>query len=119
MANHFSPEFLNRIDETIIFDSLDEEDLLQIVGIVVSKVKVRMEDLGVNIDVSKKTLKWLVDKGFDKTFGARPLRRAVQRNLENQLAKRILSAEFKKGDFIKVHIKKDKLEFSLKSENKK
>ena len=119
LANHFRPEFLNRIDETIIFDSLDEEDLLQIVDIVVSKVKVRMEDLGVKIDVSKKTLKWLVDKGFDKTFGARPLRRAVQRNLENLLAKKILSAEFKKGDFIKVHIKKDKLEFSLKSENKK
>jgi ATP-dependent Clp protease ATP-binding subunit ClpC len=80
LANHFSPEFLNRIDETIIFDSLDEEDLLQIVDIVVSKVKLRMEDLGVKIDVSKKTLKWLVDKGFDKIFGARPLRRAVQRN---------------------------------------
>ena len=63
LANHFSPEFLNRIDETIIFDSLDEEDLLQIVDIVVSKVKLRMEDLGVKIDVSKKTLKWLVEIG--------------------------------------------------------
>ena len=119
LSNHFRPEFLNRIDETIIFDSLDDNDLLKIVDIVVSKVKNRMEDLGVKIDVSKGALKWLVEKGFDKMFGARPLRRAVQRNLENQLAKRILSGEFKKRSNIKVQVKKDNLVFSLNNKTKK
>ena len=119
LSNHFRPEFLNRIDEIIIFDSLEEKNLLEIVGIVVSKVKLRMKDLGVNINVSNNTLKWLVNKGFDKTFGARPLRRAVQRNLENQLAKRILSGEFKKEDDIYVDVEKGNLKFSFKKKMRK
>ncbi|HKI82848.1 MAG TPA: AAA family ATPase, partial [Candidatus Krumholzibacteria bacterium] len=83
----FRPEFLNRIDEIIVFDSLTQEDIHKIVDLIVGEVSTRVEEMGVTIALSEGAKDWLARRGFDKVYGARPLRRAVQRHLENPLAK--------------------------------
>ena len=102
LVDHFRPEFLNRIDETIIFDSLTQEELSKIAEIVTSKFIERVKDLGIDMKITKSGIDWLVDNGFDKSYGARPLKRVVQRNLENEFAKKLLSGEFNDGDTVKV-----------------
>ena len=109
LVTHFRPEFLNRIDETIIFDSLTEKELSKIAEIVTSKFIQRVKDLGINMKITKNGIKWLVENGFDKSYGARPLKRVVQRNLENEFAKKLLSGEFKEGDSVIVSTKNSNL----------
>ena len=109
LVNHFRPEFLNRIDETIIFDSLSQKELLEIAEIVTSKFIQRVKDLGINMKITKSGLNWLVDNGFDKSYGARPLKRVVQRSLENEFAKKLLSGEFNEGDSVIVTANKNNL----------
>jgi len=109
LVDHFRPEFLNRIDETIIFDSLTQEELSKIAEIVTSKFIQRVKDLGIDMKITKSGIDWLVDNGFDKSYGARPLKRVVQRNLENEFAKKLLSGEFNDGDTVKVSANKNNL----------
>tara|TARA_Y100001958_G_C21003616_1_gene386472 strand:- start:240 stop:776 length:537 start_codon:yes stop_codon:yes gene_type:complete len=109
LVTHFRPEFLNRIDETIIFDSLTEKELSKIAEIVTSKFIQRVKDLGISMKITKNGIKWLVENGFDKSYGARPLKRVVQRNLENEFAKKLLSGEFKEGDSVIVSTKNSNL----------
>ena len=109
LVDHFRPEFLNRIDETIIFDSLTQEELSKIAEIVTSKFIERVKDLGIDMKITKSGIDWLVDNGFDKSYGARPLKRVVQRNLENEFAKKLLSGEFNDGDSVKVSANKNNL----------
>ena len=96
----FRPEFLNRIDETIVFDPLTEEETRQIVDIIVAEVSGRLVDHGVTIDLTDAARDWLASEGFDRTYGARPLRRVVQRSIENPLSRLILGGEFVSGDHI-------------------
>ena len=98
----FRPEFLNRIDETIIFHPLTREQILQIVGLMVKDVGQRLEEQGITLELTQKTADWLAAEGFDPVYGARPLRRALQRHLENQLSRGILSGEFQHGDHLVV-----------------
>tara|TARA_Y100000816_G_scaffold96592_1_gene67137 strand:+ start:142 stop:2571 length:2430 start_codon:yes stop_codon:yes gene_type:complete len=109
LVNHFRPEFLNRIDETIIFDSLSVKELSSIAEIVTSKFINRVNNLGINMKITKNGINWLVENGFDKAYGARPLKRVVQRSLENEFAKKLLSGEFKEGDSVVVTSKKNNL----------
>ena len=109
LVNHFRPEFLNRIDETIIFDSLSVKELSSIAEIVTSKFIDRVNNLGINMKITKNGINWLVENGFDKAYGARPLKRVVQRSLENEFAKKLLSGEFKEGDSVVVTSKKNNL----------
>ena len=109
LVNHFRPEFLNRIDETIIFDSLSVEELSNIAEIVTSKFIARVNDLGISMKITKNGINWLVENGFDKAYGARPLKRVVQRSLENEFAKKLLSGEFQDGDSVVVTSKNNKL----------
>ncbi|MBM3956765.1 MAG: AAA family ATPase [Gemmatimonadetes bacterium] len=108
----FRPEFLNRIDEIIIFDPLTEEQIGLIVDLVVAEVDARLREEGVSIVLTAAARAWLAREGFDRVFGARPLRRAVQRHVENPLARRILAEEFKAGDVISVDAGEDGLAFS-------
>ncbi len=94
----FRPELLNRIDEVIVFDPLTEDDLKRIVELMVDEVRDRLEESGVQIELTEAVKAQLVKEGFDPVYGARPLRRTVQRRIENQLSKRILSGEFKESD---------------------
>jgi len=98
----FRPEFLNRIDETIIFHPLTQEQIVQVVDLMVKDVQQRLQDRKITFELTAAAGLWLAKEGFDPDFGARPLRRAVQRHLENQLSKKILSGEFQEGDHVVV-----------------
>ena len=103
----FRPEFLNRIDETIVFDPLSEEETRQIVDIIVTEVAGRLADHGVSIDLTDEARDWLAREGFDRVYGARPLRRVVQRSIENPLSRLILGGEFVSGDHIVADLDDD------------
>ena len=98
----FKPEFLNRVDDVIVFRSLSREDLKHIVEIEVRGVQDRLSDKNIDMALDNKAKDFLIDKGFDKIFGARPLKRTIQRYLENPLAEEILSGSYKDGSKIKV-----------------
>ncbi|WP_300667356.1 ATP-dependent chaperone ClpB [Desulfoluna sp.] len=98
----FRPEFLNRIDETVIFDRLTQEELARIVTLQVKRVAARLADRGLGFTVSKAAVAHLAEVGYDPGFGARPLKRAVQREVENPLAMDILKGRFVDGDIIEV-----------------
>ena len=100
----FRPEFLNRLDETIIFDPLTRDDIHQIVELMVRAVHERLVEQEIGIELSAEAKDWLAKEGYDPIFGARPLRRAVQRYVENPLANRIISGEFGHGDTVMVDI---------------
>jgi ATP-dependent Clp protease ATP-binding subunit ClpA len=96
----FRPEFLNRVDEIIIFHNLTEEHMLEIVDLQMHEVSERLAEQGVAISLSAAAREWLADKGYDPQFGARPLRRALQRYIENPLSIQLLSGELSAGNVI-------------------
>ena len=98
----FRPEFLNRIDEIIVFHPLAQDQIVQIVGLMTGEVQVRLDERGITFELTADAKMWLAEEGFDPVFGARPLRRAVQRHLENPLSKAVLSGEFSSGDHVLV-----------------
>ena len=107
----FKPEFINRVDDIIVFRSLTKEDLGRIVGLEVSDVESRLKEQNIKIDLTDEAKNFLIEKGFDKNFGARPLKRTIQRFLEDPLAEDIIKGNFKKGGTVKVTAKADRLEF--------
>ena len=111
----FNPEFLNRIDEIIVFRSLGKEEMLSIVDILFSEVKGRVKEKGFDIVLGEEARNLLVEEGFDPAYGARPLRRAIQRLLEDPLAEEILTEKYVKGDTIFVKMKDCKLFFEKAS----
>jgi ATP-dependent Clp protease ATP-binding subunit ClpB len=114
LKRQFRPEFLNRVDDLIIFQSLDEEDLSRIVDIQLEKLKKRLAQQQLTLDVDAAAKKLLAKEGYDPQFGARPLKRAVQERILNPLSLRLLEGEFKPGDKIKVTAKGDELVFEKK-----
>jgi len=98
----FRPEFLNRLDDIIIFHHLTEEHIRQVIEMMIKEVESRLAERDINIELTSAAKDWLIKEGFHPEFGARPLRRAIQRHVENPLSKMILSAEFKEGDLIIV-----------------
>ena len=98
----FRPELLNRIDEILVFHPLTQDQIIQIVGLMVKEVQRRLKDQEITFELTPEASRWLAKEGFDPVFGARPLRRAVQRHLENTLSKRILREEAQPGDHILV-----------------
>ena len=108
----FRPEFLNRIDEIIIFDELTEGQLNQIVELMLKELQERLEERKITITLTSEAKSWLAEKGFDPMYGARPLRRTIQRLVENTLSKRILQGEFAEGDDIIIALDESNLTFS-------
>ena len=102
LKNHFKPEFLNRVDDTIVFPQLSKDEILQIVGLFVKSLRDRLLDRGIDIEVNDEARKHLSEKGYDPSLGARPLRRAVQQLVEDPLSEQILNAELVTGDMVKV-----------------
>ena len=98
----FRPELLNRIDEILVFHPLTQDQIIRIVGLMVKEVQRRLKDQEITFELTPEASRWLAKEGFDPVFGARPLRRAVQRHLENTLSKRILGGEAQPGDHILV-----------------
>jgi ATP-dependent Clp protease ATP-binding subunit ClpC len=108
----FRPEFLNRVDELVVFHSLQSEALIQVAEILMSQVNKRLKEQGFDLQVEKDALELIAKEGNDPTFGARPLRRAIQRLIEDTLSEKIILGEFKAGDRIKVEAKEDKMKFT-------
>jgi len=96
----FAPEFINRIDDIIVFNALEKEDINQIINIELEKLYSRIKDLGYNIALSDKAKDFIADKGFDKQYGARPLKRAIQKYVEDVLAEEIITSKISGGDEI-------------------
>jgi ATP-dependent Clp protease ATP-binding subunit ClpB len=99
---HFKPEFLNRVDEVIIFNPLSRENIMAIVKLQISGVALRLKERGISLEFSKRAFEFLVNEGYDQQFGARPLKRAIQKHLLNPLSMQLLSGEAMREVRIKV-----------------
>lgn len=108
----FRPEFLNRLDEVIVFHGLKEEQIIQIVEIMVADLEKRMEKAGVNIKISDETKKYISKQGFDSVFGARPLERTIRKMIEDQLAEEILKGTVSRDEKLFVEYNGEKLTFN-------
>ncbi len=112
VGQHFRPEFINRVDETVVFHPLGREQIRKIANIQIEHLRKRLEERDLQLDISDAALDLLGEAGFDPVYGARPLKRAIQHQLENPLAQKILAGEFSPGDTIKVDVSGDELTFS-------
>jgi len=112
LQTHFRPEFLNRIDEIVVFHPLDRAHIRRIVDIQLMRVEVLLRERGYSLDVSDDAREYLAETGYDPDFGARPLKRAIQRELQDPLALEVLSGKLKVGDFIRVDAGPDGLVFT-------
>ena len=112
----FRPEFINRVDEIIVFRPLTQADLQKIVRLEIAKVANRLQEHGLSLDVSDAALERLVAEGFDVTYGARPLRRSIQRLVENPLSDELLRGVFSSGDKVLVDLQDGEIVFSKTGE---
>ena len=110
----FSPEFLNRIDDVIIFNSLNKDDINKIIDIEMNNLLKRIETLGYTVKISEEAKDFIAEKGFDAKFGARPLKRAIQKYFEDPLSEEIINAQIKEGDMIQVSLSKEKTTLEMK-----
>ena len=112
----FAPEFLNRIDDVIVFNALEREDIHKIIDIELKKLFARIDDLGYNLKLSDKAKDYIADKGFDKQYGARPLKRAIQKYIEDALAEEIVNSQLVEGDSIYMDLDEKSNELTVKIE---
>ena len=120
LKKSFAPEFLNRIDDVIIFNSLEREDIHKIIDIELEKLLSRIADLGYKLILSEKAKDYIANKGFDKKYGARPLKRAIQKYIEDALAEEIVNSKLDEGDTISMNLdeKSNKLVIKIKKGDK-
>ena len=114
LHQQFKPEFLNRVDETIIFHSLSKEDMSEIIDIQLERLKKRLQERKITLEIDSNAKEYLVDSGYNPLFGARPLKRAIQRHVEDPLAMEILEGNFPEGSAIEVTVNNGALNFKLK-----
>ena len=113
LKNHFRPEFLNRVDDIIVFPQLQRAEILQIVDLMMARLDLRLRDQGMSLAISDAAKQLLADRGFDPVLGARPLRRAIQRDIEDVLSEKLLYGEFKGGQTIVIDVDKDDIPMSF------
>ena len=106
LKKSFAPEFLNRIDDVIVFNALEQEDINKIIDIELEKLLKRIDGLGYNLQLTKDAKNFIAEKGFDKQYGARPLKRAIQKYIEDALAEEIITSKLKEGDNIVMDLDK-------------
>jgi ATP-dependent Clp protease ATP-binding subunit ClpC len=117
LRKHFRPEFLNRIDEIIVFHTLTKEHVIEIVDLQMTEIAERLGEHGVTIELTDPARTWLAEQGYDPAFGARPLRRTLQKQVESPLSIKLLRGEFKAGDVVIVdHNEDEGLVFVTKEE---
>jgi len=115
MKKVFRPEFLNRLDEIIVFHELTEEQLRSIVDLLVKDLQKRLAERKLGLELTKKAKVWLAKEGYDPLYGARPLRRAIERYVENPVSTKILRGEFNQGDTIMVDLVGKALTFTARA----
>jgi len=116
MKRMFNPEFLNRVDEIVVFRSLKREEIRQIVEIMLREVNTRLKDKQIAIELSDAAKEFLIEKGFSPSFGARPLRRAIQKHIEDALAEEMLKGVVSEGSHVTVDAGPDGLSFASQPE---
>lgn len=114
LKDTFRPEFLNRVDEIVVFNSLNENELIQIVDLMLNDTIKALGDKNISMHISEEAKKYLLKQGTDLKFGARPLRRAIQRYIEDELSDMILKQELKNGQIVEINVTEDKLKFDVK-----
>ncbi|MEO1179283.1 MAG: ATP-dependent chaperone ClpB, partial [Cyanobacteria bacterium J06636_28] len=114
LRSNFRPEFLNRVDEMIIFHSLQKSQLREIVKLQVKSLEKRLAAQKIGLSLSEEALDFVADIGYDPVYGARPLKRAIQRELETTIAKGILRSDYKGGDTVVVDVENERLMFKVK-----
>jgi ATP-dependent Clp protease ATP-binding subunit ClpC len=107
LKQHFRPEFLNRIDDTIVFPQLTQREMGQIVDIMIARIETQLRDKDMGLELTDAAKRYLAVKGFDPALGARPLRRTIQREIEDSLSERILFNELKPGQIVVVDCQGD------------
>lgn len=117
LKKSFAPEFLNRIDDVILFNALEREDIHRIIDIELSKLINRIQDLGYTLTLSDEAKDYIADKGFDQKYGARPLKRAIQKYVEDLLAEEIVNSNLNEGDVIHLELDKEKNEITVSIEH--
>ena len=117
LGNYFRPEFINRIDEKIIFDRLGEDDISKIIELQLSLIDKRLDKQGLKIEISTEVIEFISAEGYDPIYGARPLKRAIQRHLLDPLSMSLLNGEFESGDTINVSLYSGNLKFDKSSQN--
>ena len=110
----FRPEFLNRIDEIVAFNSLTSDELMQIIDLMLNDTRKALADKNITLDITQNAKKVLLEKGTDLKYGARPLRRAIQRYIEDELSEKILRGELKDGQNVKIDEVNNEFIFSIK-----
>ncbi len=115
----FAPEFLNRVDDVVVFNALEKEDINKIIDIELSKLFLRIKDLGYSLTLTKSAKEYIADKGFDREYGARPLNRAIQKYIEDALAEEIITSKLVEGDLITMDLDKKTNELVIKIEKEK
>ena len=118
LKKEFRPEFINRIDEIIVFHKLTEKELNEIVDIMLNQIKKRISEKNIKLEIDKKAKELIIKKGTDTNYGARPLRRAIQSMIEDKLAEEILEGNLKSGDTAKITAKDEEIEIKLKIREK-
>lgn len=113
LKDTFRPEFLNRVDEIVVFNPLNNSELIQIVDLMLLDTSKALDDKNIIMNVTKEAKNWLLEKGTDLKYGARPLRRAIQRYVEDELSDMILKGELKNGENVSIDVVNDKLDFSV------
>jgi ATP-dependent Clp protease ATP-binding subunit ClpC len=113
LKKSFAPEFLNRIDDVVVFNALEKEDINKIIDIELEKLLLRIKGLGYNLTLSEAAKDYIADKGFDKQYGARPLKRAIQKYVEDALAEEIVASNLQEGDNINIDLDKKTEELSI------
>ena len=113
LKKSFAPEFLNRIDDVVVFNPLEKEDINKIIDIELQKLLDRIKGLGYNLTLTNKAKDYIADKGFDRQYGARPLKRAIQKYIEDALAEEIVASHLREGDSIKIDLDKKTNELNI------
>ena len=113
VKKQFRPEFLNRIDDIVVFHSLTKEDISSIVVLMCKDLKNRLKDLDINLEMKQDAIDLIAKDGIDLEYGARPLKRSIQNNLENELSELILQRVIKAGDDVVADVKDDKMIFTV------
>ncbi len=117
LRDHFRPEFLNRIDDTVLFKPLSLEEITEIVDLLVSSLNKRLEDRKVSVMFTDSAKKWIGEKGYDPTYGARPLKRFLQKQVETQLARALVAGEVEEGSNVTFSVKNDELVMKVENNN--
>ena len=120
LKKSFAPEFLNRIDDVVVFNPLEKEDINKIIDIELEKLLARIKGLGYILKLTNNAKDYIAEKGFDKQYGARPLKRAIQKYIEDALAEEIVASNIQEGDNIKIDLdkKSDELKISIEKAEK-